>query len=112
MSKERNKEDAMFLLAIHGFNHELPTVQRAVSFFCFPSPTPTEGNNAPVESGRIYFPLMLMSTGCLAPLAPMAIGGAASTLANSIFNVVIVVIHCKTRESTNKDYCCCCCCLN
>lgn len=42
-----------FLLAIHGFNHELPTVQRAVSFFCFPSPTPTKGNNAPEESGRI-----------------------------------------------------------
>ena len=57
----------------------------------------------------ICSPLMLKSTGCLAPLAPMAIGGAASTLANSIFNIVIVVIYCETRESTNKDYCCCCC---
>lgn len=54
----------------------------------------------------IYFLLMLMSTGCLAPLAPMAIQGAASTLANFIFNIVIVVIYCKTREKTNKDYCC------
>ena len=42
-----------FLLAIHGFNHELPTVQLAVFFFCFPSPTPSKGNNAQVESGRI-----------------------------------------------------------
>jgi len=45
---------------------------------------------------------MLMSTGCLAPLALMVIGGAASTLANSIFNIVIVVIYCKTRESMYK----------
>ena len=59
-----------------------------------------------------YGPLMLMSTGCLAPLFPMAILGAAITLANSIFNIVIVVIYCKTRESTNKHYCCCCFCLN
>ena len=66
-------------------------------------------NLATVFYGPVIYsvPLMLMSTGFPAPLAPMAIPGAASTLANSIFNIVIVVIYCKTRESTNKDYCCC-----
>ena len=71
-------------------------------------------NLATVFYGPVIYsaPLLLMSTGCLAPLALMAIAGAASTLANSIFNIVIVVIYCETRESTNKDYCCCCFCLN
>ena len=31
---------------------------------------------------------------------------------NFIFNIVIVVIYFKARESINKDYCCCCFCLN
>ena len=74
-------------------------------------------NLATVFYGPVIYsvPLMLMSTGCLAPLlhSPMAIPGAASTLANSIFNIVIVVIYCKTMESTNKHHCCCYCfCLN
>ena len=62
---------------------------------------------------NLFGPFNADVTGCLAPLAPLAIPGAASTLANSIFNIVIVVIYCKTMESKNKHHCCCCCfCLN
>ena len=56
----------------------------------------------------IWFYLMLMSTGCLAPLAHMVIPG--SQYSNFTRNIFIVVIYFWARVSTNKDCCCCCCC--
>ena len=49
----------------------------------------------------------LMSTGCLAPQAPMVIPG--SSYSNFTFIIFIVIIYCLARISTNKDCCCCCC---
>ena len=60
----------------------------------------------------IYFLLMLMSTGCLAPLASPDGYSRLGQYSNFSFNIVIVVIYFRARESTNKDYCCCCFCLN
>ena len=60
----------------------------------------------------IQFYLIPMSTGCLAPLAPMAsscpwLFQTASTLIFT-FNIFIVVIYVWARVSTNKDCCRCC----
>ena len=44
---------------------------------------------------------MLMSTGCLALLAPVVIPGSQDS--SFIFNISTVVISDKVRESTNKD---------
>ena len=41
---------------------------------------------------------MLMSTGCLAPLAPMVIPG--SQYSNFYCNIFIVIIYCLARVST------------
>ena len=49
----------------------------------------------------------LMSTGCLAPQAPMVIPG--SQYSNFTFIIFIVIIYYLARMSTNKDCCCCCC---
>ena len=51
----------------------------------------------------IKFYLLLMSTGCLAPLAPMVIPGSHSSTLIFTFNIRIVVIYFWARVRTNKE---------
>ena len=52
------------------------------------------------------FSFMLMSTGCLAPPAPMVTPG--SQYSNSIFNIFFVICHMKKARVQIKIVSCCC----